>query len=88
MVDLLLSQLDPGIYRVADLVQEGLGGVSCLDVADSGLLEETGAGSRKAVLGDTVGAEMGTKPCIGPGEVSGRTTTVILVSEKGGERPS
>ena len=70
LVDLLLSQLDPRIDRVADLVQESLGGVRCLDVAESSLLEKTRAGSRKAILGDTVGAEMGTKPSIGPGEVS------------------
>ena len=82
LVDLLLSQLDPGIYRVADLVQESLGGVRCLDVTDSSLLEKTRACSGKAVFGDTVGAEMGTKSSIGPGEVSSRTTAVILVSEK------
>ena len=87
-MDLLLSQLDSGIYRVADLVQESLGGVRCLDITDSGLLEKPRAGGRETFLRDTTGAEIGTEPSIGPGEVSGRTTAVILVPEKYDERQS
>ena len=85
MMDFLLSQLDPGVYRVADPVQESLSRCCCSDVADSSLLEKTRAGSRKAVLGHAVGAEIGTKPSIGPGEVDSRTTAIFLVPEKGGE---
>ena len=87
-MDLLFSHLDPRIYQVADPVQESLRGVRCLDIADSSLLEETGAGGGEAVLGDTAGAEIGTKPSIGPGEVGSRTTIIVLVPEKGDERPS
>jgi len=87
-VDLLLSQLNSGIYRFADPVQESLGRVCCLDVADSSLLEKSRAGGGKAVLRYAIGAEMGAKPSIGPGEVSSRTTAVILVPEKCGSRPS
>ena len=87
-MNLLLSQLDPGIYRVADPAQKSLSRVCCLDVADPSLLEKARAASGKAVLGDAVGTKVGTKPSIGPGEVGSRTTAVILVPKKGGERSS
>ena len=86
-MNFLLSQLNPGIYQVADPVQESLGRGRCLDVADSSFLEKTRAGGGKVILRDTVGAEVGTKPSIGPGEVGSRTTAVVLVPEEGGERP-
>lgn len=84
-MNLFLGQLDPGIYRVANLVQESLSGIRRLDVADSSFLEKARTGGRKAVLGDTVGSEMGSKPSIGPGEVGGGATAVVLVPGKGGE---
>ena len=55
-MNLLLSQLDSGIYQVADPVEESLTGVCRLDVADSGLLEKIGASSRETVLRNAVGA--------------------------------
>ena len=87
-MDLLLGQFNPRIYRVADPIQESLSRACRLDVADSSLLEKSRARSGKAVLRDTVGTEIRTKPSIGPSEVGSRTTAVVLVPENGGEQPS
>jgi len=55
-MNLLLGQLDPRVYQVADPVEESLSGVRCLNITDSSFLEETRTSSRKAVLMNTMGA--------------------------------
>lgn len=82
LVNLFLSQLNTGIYRVTDPVQESLGRVCGLNVADPGFLEEPRATRRQTVFGHTMGTKVGTESGIGPGEVGSRTTTVVLVPER------
>ena len=44
-MDLLLGQLDPRAYYITYPVEESLSRVRRLDIADSGFLEKSGAGS-------------------------------------------
>lgn len=44
-MDLVLGQLDPRVYDITNPGEESLSGVRGLDIADSGLLEKSRAGS-------------------------------------------
>lgn len=45
-MDLVLGQLDPRVYDITNPIEESLSGVGGLNIADSGFLEKSRAGSR------------------------------------------